>query len=363
MKIRIQKASLSEALNQLSGIVAPRTTLPVLSNILIEAEGSEIRLTATDLDLTELQHIPATVDEEGAITLPAKKLASIIKELPTGEIVIETIGEKTVITSGPSRFSLSGLPADEFVSTVVAVDPVEGFEIAASPLKTALRRTNWAQSADESRYALCGILFAVKDRELSIVATDGRKLAMVEHIEVESPDLTAIIPSKAISELYKLLPSEGTIKATISEGQARFDLGRSVTLVTKLIEANYPNYQQVIPNQSRYRSTVEREVLQSVLKRVSLLVDDKTNAIRMAFADSRLTLSSMTPNVGESSESIDIKYDGPEILIGINHEYLASVLRALDAESVHLDIDDDSSPVVVKSGDSFLCVIMPMRTT
>ena len=284
MKFSVAKEKLLEGLQQVQNVVSTRTTLPILSNVLLQAHGEEIHLTTTDLDVGVRGSCEADVEKEGATTLPARRLFNIVRELPSSEIQVDVNGKNAAsIRSGQSFFKILGLPEEEF-------PPLPKFEdakvvtIRQKDLRDGLRKTSYAISTDETRYVLNGVLFSFKDNKLTLVATDGRRLAMVE-IELEFPrshEADLIIPTKAVTELQRLLTDDGEIKVSMGSGQIAFDLNKTL-LVSKLIEGNYPNYRQVIPSEAKERIKLERETFLNSLRRVSLLASDKSHSIKLNF--------------------------------------------------------------------------------
>src|SRR6266513_4406423 len=332
MKFSVTKEKLLEGLQQVQNVVSTRTTLPILSNVLLQANGNEVHLTTTDLDVGVRGSFEAEVEKEGATTLPARRL-----------------------------FNILGLPEEEF-------PPLPKFEdakvvtIRQKELRDGLRKTSYAISTDETRYVLNGVLFSFKDNKLTRVATDGRRLAMPE-IELEFPrshESDLIIPTKAVTELQRLLTDDGDVKVSMSNGQIAFDLNKTL-LVSKLIEGNYPNYRQVIPGEAKERVKLEREMFLNSLRRVSLLASDKSHSVKLNFSKNSLDITANTPEVGEAKESLAIPYKGREISIAFNPEFLMAPLRALTEDEVFLDLIDEMSPGVVKIQTPFLYVIMPMR--
>lgn len=362
MKFQIDRDTLQEALTQVQHVVSTRTTMPILSNVLIEADELGLRLSTSDLDVTISMRVPAEVEVTGETTLPARRFASIVRELASDEVEV-TVDEEHVaeLRSGPSFFKILGLPAAEFPSIGEFQDARE-FTIDQSLLKDALRKTSYAISTDETRYVLNGVNCLIGEGMLTLVATDGRRLAMVEQ-DLEFPEgneSEVIIPTKAVNELQRLLEDEGELKLQLTGNQAGFELNES-RLVTKLIEGNYPNFRQVIPGEAIHRIIIERETLLNAVKRVALLANEKTNSVKFVFEDNQLAISANSPEIGEANEAIDIRYDGPTIAVAFNPEFVMAPLRNLDQDEVFIDLIDESSPGVIKVDEPFLYVIMPMR--
>jgi len=364
MKFSATKEKLLEGLQQVQNVVSTRTTLPILSNVLLQAKEGAVHLTTTDLDVGVRGSFEANVDKVGATTLPARRLFTIIRELPSSEIAIEVDGKNAAsIRSGQSFFKILGLPEEEF-------PPLPKFENAKvmtmrqKDLHDGLRKTAYAISTDETRYVLNGVLFSFKENKLTLVATDGRRLAMLD-IELEFPrshEAEIIVPTKAVTELQRLLKDDGEVKISVGSGQIAFDLNNTL-LVSKLIEGNYPNYKQVIPSEAKERVTLERETFLNSLRRVSLLASDKSNSIKLNFSKNNIEITANTPEVGEARESLPVAYKGRDFAIAFNPEFLMAPLRNLTEDEVFFDLIDEMSPGVLKIQTPFLYVLMPMRVS
>src|SRR6187551_254384 len=362
MKFSVTKEKLLAGLQTVQNVVSTRTTLPILSNVLLQAAGDQIRLTTTDLDVGVSGGITAQIEKPGATTLPARRLATIVRELPAADIQIEVDSKNVAsIRCGQSFFKILGLPEEEF-PPLPKFDDTRTFTIPQQALRDALKKTSYAISTDETRYVLNGILFSFKENKLTMVATDGRRLALVD-LEMEFPrsqEADIIVPTKCVTELARLLGDEGEVKMSVSENQVAFDLNKTL-LVSKLIEGNYPNYRQVIPGEAKERVKLEREMFLNSLRRVSLLASDKSHSVKLNFSKNNLDITANTPEVGEAKESLAIAYKGREFSIAFNPEFLMAPLRALTEDEVFLDLIDEMSPGVVKIQTPFLYVIMPMR--
>ncbi|HEY3662267.1 MAG TPA: DNA polymerase III subunit beta [Chthoniobacterales bacterium] len=362
MKFSVTKEKLLECLQQVQNVVSTRTTLPILSNVLLQTNGSEVRLTTTDLDVGVRGSFEASIEKEGATTLPARRLFTIIRELPSSEIQFDVDGKNAAsIRSGQSFFKILGLPEEEF-PPLPKFDDSKVVTIRQKDLRDGLRKTSYAISTDETRYVLNGVLFSFKDNKLTLVATDGRRLAMLD-IDLEFPrshEADIIVPTKAVTELQRLLTDDGDVRVSVSSGQIAFDLNNTL-LVSKLIEGNYPNYRQVIPGEMKERVTLERETFLNSLRRVSLLASDKSNSIKLNFSKNNIDITANTPEVGEAKESLPVAYKGREFSIAFNPEFLMAPLRNLTEDEVFLDLIDEMSPGVIKIQSPFLYVLMPMR--
>lgn len=364
MKFTISKQSFLDALQQVQHVVSNRTTLPILSNVLIEAADGKLKLTTTDLDVGVSGSVEANIEKEGATTLPVKRLVSIVRELPAESVEVSVDGKNHAsIKSGPSFFKIIGLGEDEFPPLPKFEDAKE-YKIAQAVMKDSLKKTSYAISTDETRYVLNGIFTSFKDGKMTLVATDGRRLAMVEN-DLEFPssnEADVIIPSKAVMELQRLLGDEGDVVVKLTDSQIAFEINGSL-LVSKLIEGNYPNYRQVIPGTTNERVQIGREAFLETIRRVSLLASDKSNSVKLAFGPNYIDLMANSQDIGEASEKIDVSYSGKEFAIAFNPEFLMAPLKNLSTEEVYLDLIDEMSPGVVRIDGSFLYVIMPMRVT
>jgi DNA polymerase-3 subunit beta len=367
MNLTISKEQLIAGLQAVQNIVSSRTTLPILSNVLLHAEGNRLRLIATDLDVTISSEVEAQVKEEGKTTVPVKRLFGIVRELGSPEIEME-VDEKNVcsIRSGASFFKINGLSIEEFPQIPVFKQE-KSVTIEQAKVKGMLRKTAFAVSNDETRYVLNGIFFSLRDHKLTLVATDGRRLALSDE-EIEVPEKSAcdfIVPAKAVNELTRLIQEKGEMNITVSENLAEFLLkdekGSQIVVITKLIEGNYPNYRQVIPAESKERVALVREELLHAMRRAELMTSEKANSVRLAFTSNNLSITANSPDVGEARESIAINYKGKDMAIAFNPRYMIDPLTALPDDEVFLEFTDELSPGVLKINGPFLYVVMPMR--
>jgi DNA polymerase-3 subunit beta len=298
-----------------------------------------------------------------------KRFFGIVRELAAPSIEMEVDDKQAcVLSAGPSYYKLNGLAAEEF-------PPLPRFAekkrviLPQDKLRSMLRKTSFAISTDETRFVLNGIYFSLKEHKITMVATDGRRLALVDEevdIPVES-DGEFIVPTKAINELNRLLTTGGQVEVKFTENQAAFDLqnekGFSILIISKLIEGNYPNYRQVIPTETKERIALGREELLHALRRAEIMTNEKSNSVKLTFAKNNLAITANTPEIGEGRESIAINYKGPDVAIAFNPSYLMDPLKALENDEVYLELIDELSPGVLKINGPFLYVLMPMRTT
>jgi len=364
MKFSISKEAFLEALQQVQHVVSTRATLPILSNVLIEAVGGKLKLTTTDLDVGVSGCVDALVEKEGSTTLPVKRLVSIIAQLPASEVVVSIDSKNHAsIKCGPSFFKIIGLGEEEF-PPLPKFEEASEFKIAQSVLLDAIKKTSYAISADETRYVLNGIYVSFREGKMIFVATDGRRLAMVEN-DLEFPasnETDIIIPAKAIGELQRMLSTEGDAIVRLSGNQISFEIGESI-IVSKLIEGNYPNYKQVIPGQRKERITINREEFLQTVRRVSLLTSESSNSVKLTFSKGNIDVQANSKDIGEANEPVIADYDGEEFSIAFNPEFLIAPLKNLSDETIFLDLIDGMSPGVIRLESSFLYVIMPMRVT
>ena len=361
MKITIDQSVMADGLNQIQNAVSNRPTIPVLSNVLLAAEGNELVLTATDLDLSVTTKLACSVERPGKTTLPAKKLGQIIRQLPNDAITIDTDeNQVSSISCQHSFFKILGISDLEF--------PVEGdleeartITLPNDKFRKMLEKISYSVSTDETRLVLNGILLSIREGTLTSVATDGRRLALMETV-LDSADILdgdTILPSKAVNELQKLLSQQGEVKISLGDSRATFETNNTV-LRTKLIEGNYPNYRQVIPSGFTEMIEIPREDMGKAISRVSLILTDSGSSVKMAM-DPESVLISASSNADESSEPISVNYMGTPITISLNPAFIQEPLKRLDCNNITLKFNDKISPIGVFGDEGFLYVIMPMR--
>lgn len=364
MRVQCHKEEILGGIQQIQNVVSSRTTLPILSNVLIEADGENLILTTTDLEVGMQCRLPAKISRPGITTIPAKRFSSIIRELPKDELDLE-VSDNNVATikCGSSFFRIMGLAKDEFPK-FPDFKGVDSFQIEQAVLKEMLKKTAYCVSHDETRYVLNGVFMVAKDNKITCVATDGRRLALTEK-NVDLPkgfEKEVIIPAKAVNELNRILEEDGTVKVQISDNQIAFELNQCL-LVSRLIDGHFPNYKQVIPEKIRQKIRLDRQELENAVKRASLLTTDKSNSIKFNFSKGQLTIVANTPDVGEAREDLEIEFDGEEVGIAFNPGFVLDVLKNLQEDSVIIELIDSLNPGVFRSDMDFLCVIMPMRMT
>ena len=372
MKFKINRDHFSNGLAQVLNVVGSKAAMPILSNVLIEAEKDQISLTTTNLDLGIRCKIKAEVKEGGTVTLPVKRLATIVRELPNVDVSFDsTASHQVKIASGGSNFRIMGIGAEEFPKLPDSADD-KTFTLEQGELATMLSNVSYAQSTDETRYILNGVYFNFKEGKLALVATDGRRLALVSK-EMAVPAASAgaiILPAKTVGELLRLLGKGEKIKVAFNERRAAFqiDTGKdssgltdSIYLFSKVVEGNYPNYQQVIPKETHQRIKLERELFLQCVHRAALVTSEKSNSVKIKLSANLLEITAASPDFGEAHEAMAISYSGPDLQVAFNPQFVMDPLRALTKDEVFFELKDEVSPGVFKTLESFVCVIMPVR--
>ncbi|HEX5435666.1 MAG TPA: DNA polymerase III subunit beta [Gemmatimonadaceae bacterium] len=367
MRFTISREKLQEGLNAVAGSVPAKTTLPVLANILVETSDRGIQLSGTDLDIAVSTQVSAEVESAGAVTLPARKLSEIVRELPAAPVQLSTSGEQRVVLEcGRSRFRLLGLPRDEFPS-VPGVDFGSSWRIHSGDLQKLIGHTAFAASTEESRPILNGVLWELTDSEMRMVATNGHRLAKMQIplASVAAAGSSFIVPPKALEQIRRLFPAEEELE--IARGENHLGFRSPLTVVyTRLIEGPYPNYDQVIPKENDRIAIADRNALLQTLKRMSVVASDQTHRIRMSFNAGMLKFSVQTPDLGEAQDELPISFEGDPLDIGFNAAYLLEILRYIPTDEVRLTFKAPEraatvEPVDWKDTGSYMCLIMPLR--
>ena len=362
MKIRISKDELSGGLRKVLSVVSTKTTIPVLSNVLLEAEEDKLFLTTSDLEVCIRTAIPAAVDEPGTTTLPAKKFGQIVNAFSGDKVLLETDEEQnTSVSCGKSHFRIVGLDPSEFPTE----EELEGnwaFAMPSREIRKAFSKVSYAASLEDSRQVLNGILLSMRGGLLTVVATDGRRLALVEKpLEDDSnPDGDVILPSKMVGEVEKLMGGEDTVQVEVTDSKAAFGCGDTL-ITSKLVDGNYPNYRQVIPGNFSRSAVIPREAFAAALNRVSMVVSETSASVKMVLENATMTLQAASTEVGDSSEPLEISYEGEPIDIAFNPVFMMDPLRQLECDQVILQFNDRFSPMSISGDEGFLYVIMPMR--
>jgi len=365
MKLTIERAELLRSLNHVQSVVERRNTIPILSNVLIEASGSTLRLTATDMDIAIVESVAASIGTEGSTTAPAHTLYDIVRKLPDGaQVELGKEDDRLELRSGRSRFTLQTLPTEDF-PVMTGGDMPHTFSLSANVLRGIVDRTRFAISTEETRYYLNGIYVHAADGIMRAVATDGHRLARVE---TPLPDGAegmpgVIMPRKTVSELRKLIDeSEGDVEISLSDTKVRYAFDK-VELTSKLIDGTFPDYERVIPSGNTKMMLVDCKAFSNAVDRVSTIATEKMRAVKMAIAPGTMTLSASSQDSGSAVEEIEIGYDNDAIEIGFNSRYLLDISGQIESGQARFEMADASSPTIVRDveDDSALYVLMPMR--
>ncbi|MBN8810489.1 MULTISPECIES: DNA polymerase III subunit beta [Sphingomonas] len=369
MKATIERATLLRGLSHVQSVVERRNTIPILSNVLIEAQGSgALRLMATDLDLQIDETIAAAVDQPGAITVPAHTLFDIVRKLPEGaQVELSAAEGRITVNAGRARFTLSTLPRDDFPMIAEGELPTV-FELPAETLKQIIDKTRFAISTEETRYYLNGIYLHVVDEATPVLraaATDGHRLARVTVARPDGADSMpgVIVPRKCVGELRKLLDEvDGSIGVSLSASKIRFDLGQAI-LTSKLIDGTFPDYTRVIPTANDKLLKLDPRSFMEGVDRVSTIATEKTRAVKMALERDKVILSVTSPENGAAAEEVPGDYAAQGFEIGFNSRYLMDILNQIEGDSVEVHLADAAAPTLIRENDKSpaLYVLMPMR--
>ena len=367
MRFTISREKLQEGLTAVAATVPAKTTLPVLANILIETTDKGIRLSGTDLDIAVSTEVSADVDAQGAITIPAKKLAEIARELPPNPVKIASSGEQRVtLDCGRSHFKILGLPKDEFPS-FPAVKFKDSWRVRAGELRKLIDHVAFAVSTEESRPILNGVLWELRAELMRMVATNGHRLAKMEVpiAAAGAPASDLIVPPKALDQIRRLFPEDEELE--IARGDNHLGFRSPFTSVfTRLIEGPYPNYQQVIPKDNDKYAIADKVSLTSALKRMSVIASDQTHRIRLSFNQALLRFSVQTPDLGEATDELPVRYTGDPLDIGFNANYLLEILRYMPTDEVKLTFKAPERAATLEPEGwsdpaSYLTLVMPLR--
>ena len=367
MRFTISREKLQEGLAAVGASIPAKTTLPVLANILVETTDKGIRLSGTDLDIAVSTEVAADVETQGAITIPAKKLTEIARELPPSPVKIAAAGEQRIVLDcGHSHFKILGLPRDEFPSfPTVRFD--QSWRIRSGDLQKLISHTSFAVSTEESRPILNGVLWELKSESMRMIATNGHRLAKME-MNIKSsgaPSADLIIPPKALEQVRRLFPADEELE--IAKGDNHLGFRSPFTAVyTRLIEGPYPNYDQVIPKDNDRVAIADKIALISALKRMSVIASDQTHRIRLSFNSGILRFSVQTPDLGEATDELTVRYTGDQLDIGFNASYLLEILRYIPTEEVKLTFKAPERAATVEpegwnDSATYLCLVMPLR--
>ena len=371
MKIKVDKKDLIALLSKTQNIVEKRNTMPILINILLQAEKGELQVFATDLEVSLTDQANVTIDTEGKIAVNAKNLFDIVRELGEGEIQLDAKSNNRLqIKQKKSVFNIVGISPEEY--PVFPTFKTNDFiEVNPDVLLDMIERTIYSVSNDETRYHLNGVYFeknTVEGRtQFRMVATDGHRLSLVDRftdgITANIINAGVIIPRKGLAEIKKIIDfSEEPIQMAVEGSQLIIKAGSTVLMV-RLIEGKYPNYQQLIPKGLKKTASINRESLLSSIRRVSLLSNQKSKGVTISLANGKMEISSNNPELGDAKEEIDVDYSGEELKIGFNAKYILDILNSFHEDNLNLELDSQLSPGLIRpaNDNDYTCVVMPMR--
>lgn len=374
MELTVAKADLQKELQLCQGVVEKRSTIPILSNVLLKAADGRLQIAATDLDVTILSSCPARITQSGGVTIEAKRLFDVVRSMPDDDVHMSLQENNSMlIESGTAKFRLLGLPAEDY-PTLPTVNVAEAYSMPLDELKTMVGKVKFAITHEETRFQLNGALLKVQPQKMEMVATDGHRMALINFPKGNNgkgrkgSDLTILIPRKALDEILRLEAGEdGTVKFGVSENQLFFEAGDR-RLMARMIDVNFPNYMEVISRDNDRHVMVDRERLLSTIRRISLVANERTRAVRFDFAPGKLTVSSTNPELGDARETVPIDYAGNPFFVGLNAAYVTDFLSAVDTAQVSLDLKDENSQCIGKPANTaedlpydYLYVVMPMR--
>ena len=368
MNFTITRQNLHQGLAAVSASIPSKTTLPVLSNILLQTREDGVWMSGTDLDVAVRVKVAADVSQEGSLTAPGKKLQEISRELPDQPVQVTVRGDQLELRCGRSAFKLNGLPSDEFPS-LPSVNFDEGWSVTGKDLQRLIHHTSFAVSTEESRPILNGVLWELRDGLMRMVATNGHRLARMAVPAGPSSATSAdfIVPPAALQQVQRLFKTDDALEVARDGNHLGFRAA-GTEVYTRLIEGSYPNYEQVIPKDNDRFAIVEKRALESAVRRMAVVASDQTHRIRLRFEQDRVHLNVLTPDLGEGQDELELQFDGPELEIGFNANYLLEVLRYMPTEEVKMTFkaperattlepvsSDDEDPI------DYLCLVMPLR--
>ena len=371
MEFTVGKSELVRELSLSQGVVEKKTTIPILSNVLLEASGDRVTLTATDLELGIRCSCPAEVKKEGSGTVPARKLLDFVRLLPEANLTMKFMENHwATITCGRSKTRIAGMSRESFPELPQMPEPIA--QVPVKTLASMIARTSFAISMEESRFTLNGALLLMRPEGLTMVATDGHRLAFVQAAPAESGQVDqqfrALVPKKAMAELIKLAEDagpEGTALFAGDDNHLYFQVGHRL-LMTRKLTGNFPDYERVLPKDHGLRATLRKDEIRAAIERVAQFADERSRAIRVRFVAGEVQVFSSSVEMGESEESVTSEYQGPDLEIGFNAQYLLDFLRAIPQDHVSFELKDQKSagemrPAGENVTDQYRYVVMPMR--
>jgi DNA polymerase-3 subunit beta len=365
MNLKVGKTTLLKELNLIQGVVEKKSTIPILSNLLLETKGGGLSIKGTDLDVSISTWCETEIKQEGAVCIQAKKLFEIVRVLPEAEIEIKRgEGDQVQIVCERSKFRMPALAKDNFPEIKAFDGPF--VSISSEVLKTFISHIIFAITNEESRYSLNGAKFELSEQRLRMVATDGHRLSFIEkQANFGSKDLDVLIPKKTLAELAKLsAETDDAVELGRDENHLYFRVGKRL-LASRTLSGQFPNYELVLPKENNHRVAIERDRILSALRRVSLMADERSHAIKFELSDNQINITSQAAEVGEAGELLPVDYAGPTITIGFNAQYLMELFSVVSVGDVVFEFKDGNSQAQVRPKDAvdydFRYIVMPMR--
>jgi DNA polymerase-3 subunit beta len=366
MKVRVNQEKISKVLSLVTGVVPTTSSIPVLSNLLLETEGDKIKISATDLDISVISRLECEVSKQGAITVAAKRFQEITRELPGEDVDLEVDGTRITITSGRANFRMMGMEKDQFPK-IADLEKEERITLKADALEGMIRRSVYSVAKDDTRPVLSGVLWELSSEGIGMVGTDGHRLSkmgLTGDFGIKD-EMGVIIPPKALNQVVRLLGGQEEVGVSIDKAFVGFFVG-DTTVYTRRIEGTFPNYQQVIPKDNANILVIDRGDLMSAARRVSLLADSKTHKIKMNLSKDRVKLTASTPDLGEAEEEVPATYSGEDMVIGYNASYVLDVLKTTESDDVRFELSTAVGASILKpatepEGETYICLVMPLR--
>lgn len=362
MKFRIVRSKFLDGLKKVQSVVTNKSTMKILQNVLLKCKDNQLFLTATDMDISIRSMVQCETIAEGGTTLPAKLLFNTVSSAAEGPIEVEVnAADVAVVNAGSATFNLAGMSMKDYPVLPEDLDSFE-YVLPQMTLREMLRKTAYAATQDDTHKNLRGVLVSFKDGKVTMVATDGRRLALIEH-EIDVPaeeERDIILPSKVVADLQRSLSGDGDARITIQQSQVAFNLG-DTWIYSKLLDGVYPNYRQVIPTETAEHIVIDRQLLLSALERASVMMQDETNSTKLTFDSNQLTVTATTRDGSSARDIVPIKYDGQRIEIVFNPGYVIEPLKAIDEDEVTIELNSGTQPALLKCSIPFLYVMMPLR--
>ena len=369
MELTLKRGDFLNELTLMQGVVERKNTIPILSNILLRAADGHLSFTSTDLDLTLLSAAEATVKRPGSVTVPARKLFDLIRNLPEADVALKLLDNHYLgVTCQRSNFRLVAQPAEDF-PTVPKVEAKKGVSFPLDLWKRLTRKVLYAVSAEETRFQLMGALLKDKGKEFELVATDGHRLALIDFPKEDAKATipNVLIPKKALAEILKMDGgSEARLEIRHSENHLLFTVG-SRQLIARLLDVNFPDYEKILSKSNDRGAKVPAAATRDAIRRVSLFSSERSRGVKLSFEKNLLTVASASQELGEGTETLDVEFDGEPLSIGLNAQYLLDFFEEAETETVRLDLKDENTQCLcqpeggIEGASRYLYVVMPMR--